>query len=223
MKRQIAIGRKKHSLNYALIVCNGELHKSLINKFTVLNKPQKQIEIIAADGASDFLYRYKIIPDIIIGDLDSISPAAKNFFTSKKVKIKCIVDQYKTDLEKCLGYAIDKGIKNISIVGFTGKRFDHSINNLSILKKFYRKADIKVYDNEFEYFFINKKIEIECKPGDVVSLIALPKAKGITTKGLKYPLNNETLEFGIMQGALNLAIYKTVSVEFKLGNLLLIK
>ena len=215
--------KKKRPVNHALIVCNGELHKSLINKFTKINRPQKQLEIIAADGASDFLYKNKIIPDIIIGDLDSISPAVKKFCANKKVKIKRIVDQYKTDLEKCLGYVIGKGIKNISIIGFSGKRFDHSINNLSILKKFCRKANIKVYDSEFEYFFINKKIEFECKSGDVISLIALPKATGIKTKGLKYTLTNGTLEFGIMQGALNSATGKIVRIEFKSGYLLLIK
>jgi len=218
-----AKGKKKLSLNRALIVCNGELQKSLINKFTVLNKPQKQLEIIAADGASDFLCKNKILPDVIIGDLDSISPSAKKYFTGKNVKIRRIIDQNRNDLEKCIGYAIDNGFIEISVVGFSGDRFDHTINNLSILKKFHRKANIKVYDRDFEYFFINKNIEFECKPGDVLSLIALPKAKGITTKGLKYPLNNETLEFGVKEGALNSAALKTVAIKYQKGYLLVIK
>jgi thiamine pyrophosphokinase len=221
VKRQKSKGNKMTFLRYALIVCNGALQKSLINK--LIKQPPGQLEIIAADGASDFLYFNKIIPDVIIGDLDSISPAAKKYFTAKKVKINLIVDQNRNDVEKCIGYAIGKGVKDISIVGFSGKRFDHTINNLSVLKKFHWKANIKVYEKGFEYFFINGKIEFNCKPGDIISLIALPKASGVKTKGLKYPLNYETLEFGGMQGTLNEALQNTVSIEFRSGALLLYK
>jgi len=206
----------------ALIICNGDLSKRLIQRFIKLYKPLKQV-IIAADGASDFLYRHKINPDYIVGDLDSLSTTAKKYFSSKKVLIKKVYDQYKNDLEKCIIFALNKGYKKISIVGLTGKRFDHTLNNFSILKKYSVKADIKAYDNDFEYCFIKKKIEFEYKKGEVVSLLALPKASGITTSGLKYPLKNRTLEFGGMQGALNTATGKIVKVEVKKGLLLIIK
>lgn len=214
---------KKNSFKNALIVLNGKLSYSLINKFTDLNKPRRQHVIIAADGASDFLFRHRIIPDVIIGDLDSISSAAKKNFTLKKVKIIKITDQYRNDLEKCLDFALSNGIKKISIVGFSGKRFDHTINNISILKKFSGKADLTVFERNFEYFFINKKIEFVCKPGDIVSLIALPLAAGITTKGLKYPLKNEILELGKREGALNTAISEKVKIRFTKGDLLVVK
>jgi len=217
-KEKINKGEKK----FALIVCNGELSKKLIQKIIDSTKPRKQM-IIAADGASDFLYRYNIIPDYIAGDLDSIAPIAKKYFTSKKVKIKKVYDQNKNDLEKCIILAFSKGYKNIRIAGLSGKRFDHSINNLSILKKYSNKAEIKCYDSDFEFYFIKKKAEFDYKIGEVVSLLALPKASGITTSGLKYPLKNGSLEFGGMQGTLNSANRKKVHVEFKQGYLLLFK
>jgi len=116
-----------------------------------------------------------------------------------------------------------KGYKKIAIVGLTGKRFDHTLNNLSILKKYSGKADIKVYDNNFEYYFIKKNTEFKYNVGDIISLLALPKASGITTSGLKYPLKNGTLEFGGMQGSLNTAISKNVRIEIKKGHLLIFK
>ncbi len=211
---------KKNYINKtALIICNGDLDNKLIQKII---KPRKQM-IIAADGASDFLYKHKIIPDFIIGDLDSISLTAKKYFSSQKVIIKEVYDQNKNDLEKCIIFALSKGYKKIVIVGLTGKRFDHTLNNLSILKKYSGKADIKACDNDFEYLFIKKKAEFEYKKGEVVSLIALPKASGITTSGLKYPLKNGTLEFGGMQGALNTAISRNVRIEIKKGYLLIFK
>jgi thiamine pyrophosphokinase len=179
--------------------------------------------MIAADGASDFLYKHKIIPDYIIGDLDSISPSAKKYFTNKNVTIKKVYDQYKNDLEKCILFALSKGQKKINITGLSGKRLDHTINNLSLLKKYCRKADIKCYDDDFEYYFIKKKTDFIYKIGKLVSLIALPKAGGITTKGLKYPLKNGKLEFGGFQGALNSAIKNVIRIEVKEGHLLVIK
>jgi thiamine pyrophosphokinase len=51
--------------------------------------------------------------------------------------------------------------------------------------------------------------------------MAMPTAKGITTKGLKYSLNNESLEFGVREGTLNKTSAKSISISFKSGNLLL--
>jgi len=85
-------------------------------------------------------------------------------------------------------FALSKKFNVINIVGFGGKRLDHTLNNLSILKKFYRKAKIKIYENGFVGEIIGKSAEFECRVGSVVSLIPLPKAIGVTTTGLKYPL-----------------------------------
>jgi thiamine pyrophosphokinase len=214
---------KEKSAKRALIICDGELKKRLINKFVNLNLHQKQLVIIAADGASNFLYKHKIIPDFIIGDLDSLSPAAKKYFSNKKVVIKKILDQYKNDFEKCLRFSIGRKLKQISIIGFAGKRFDHTLNNLSVLKKYYSKANIKVYDDKYEYFIISNNIEFNYKACEIVSIMALPKAEGVKTTGLKYHLNNETLEFGIREGALNSSSSNFVKIEMRKGHLLIVK
>lgn len=205
-----------------LIVCNGSLTKKLLNRFTN-NKLRSHYNIISCDGASDFLYRHKVFPDVIIGDMDGIEPKTLKYFKSKKVRIKTVEDQNQNDLEKALGFAISKKFNKVNIIGFVGKRFDHTINNLSILKKFYMKADIIVYDLNFEIRFIKKNIKLDCRIGDVVSIIPLFKASGIKTSGLKHPLKNESLEFGVREGALNEAVDKTVSVSFKNGHLLLLR
>lgn len=202
-----------------LIVCDGTLSKKLLDKFVKANEPRSMI-IISCDGASDFLIRNKVTPDYIIGDLDSITPKTLTYYKAKKVKIKKVVDQNKNDLEKALDLAIQKKFKNISIIGFTGKRFDHSLNNISILKRYSRKANIRVYDDEFVMMVISKAAELQCKVGDVVSLIPLPEAKGITTHGLKYPLKNESLILGKREGALNEAIDENVQIKINQGELL---
>lgn len=200
-----------------LIVCNGQLTKKELSQFTKFNKPRRAISIIACDGASDFLKSCGLIPNVIIGDLDSVNSQTLKYFSRRKVTIRKVVDQNKNDLEKAILFALSKKFNVINIVGFGGKRLDHTLNNLSILKKFYRKAKIKIYDNGFVGEIIGKSAEFECKVGDIISLIPLPKAVGVTTTGLKYPLKNGTLEFGVREGALNEAVEKNVTVKIKQG------
>lgn len=208
-------------LKECLIVCNGHFTKTELNRFTKLNKPRKVIDIIACDGASDFLKAHNILPDVIIGDFDSINPAALKYFSNKKVLIKKVIDQNKNDLEKAIIFALKKKYELIHIIGLTGKRLDHTLNNISVLKKYHKKADIRFYENGFTGRIISKKIEMKCRVGDTVSLIPLPKATGVTTSGLKYPLKNESLEFGVRSGALNEAVSKEVKINLRKGYLLI--
>ncbi len=203
-----------------LIVCNGKIYTSDLNKFTKLNKPRKVIDIIACDGASDFLVKEKITPDVVIGDMDSASAVTIRNITAAGVPVIKQSSQDKNDLEKSLDYALSEKYTEINVIGFTGKRFDHSLNNLSILLRYSVKTNLKMFDEKFRYYFVRGKFELACSIGAVVSLIPMPKASGVKTKGLKYPLDNESLKIGKREGALNEAISETVSVKVKKGALL---
>lgn len=208
-------------MSTCLIVCNGELSKKTLNKIIANNKPR--LQVISCDGASEFLRKCNLTPDYIVGDLDSITTSTLAFFKKKKSSIKKVVNQNKNDLEKALDLAISKKINKIIITGLTGKRFDHSLNNLSILKKYNRKAGITIYEKGFEMRLIKKSAEFAAKPGDIISLIPLPKASGVKTEGLKYKLNNETLDFGKREGALNEAVENNIKIWIAKGDLLIIK
>jgi thiamine pyrophosphokinase len=210
-------------MNTCLIICNGELSKRLLDKFLRLNKLRKQIKIICCDGASDFLHKHKITPDYIIGDFDSISKKTLIYFKQKKVTLKKILNQDLTDFEKALKFALTKKLKNIFVVGFSGGRIDHTVSNLSILKRYSRRANIKVYDDTFETSPVSKSIEFDYKKGEIVSLLALPKAVVIKTHGLKWKLNNESLELGKREGISNIATGNHVKIELRKGTLLVFK
>jgi thiamine pyrophosphokinase len=210
-------------MNNCLIVCNGELSKRLLDRFLNLKKLHPEFKIMSCDGASDFLYRFKVTPDYIIGDMDGISKKALNYFRKKKVVVKKIVNQNQNDLEKALRFALSKKIKNISIIGFAGKRLDHTLNNLSVIKKFSRKSRITMYDKDFEIRFAGKSEVLNTKKGEIISLIPLPVAKNVITSGLKYTLKNEKLEFGIRTGALNTASDNLVKINVREGNLLVLR
>lgn len=179
--------------------------------------------MIAADGASDFLYKHKLIPDYIIGDLDSVSPETLASLQKEKVIVKKIAEQEHNDFEKCIMFALYKEWKKITVIGYGGKRIDHTINNFSILKKYYNKCDIRFIDDEFEIFVIDRPIQFSCQPDNVISLQGFPKAEGINTSGLQYELNNVTLEYGVKEGALNKAVKDTVKISMRDGVLLVFR
>ncbi|MDQ3194257.1 MAG: thiamine diphosphokinase [Bacteroidota bacterium] len=179
--------------------------------------------IISADGASNYLKRFGVLPDLIIGDLDSISKSTFDYYIEKKVEIIKSADQDTTDFEKCLRYCIRKRLKHITVFGAISGRPDHTLNNFSVLERFYSRLNVKIISEEYETFFINKKISFRYKINETVSLLALPKAGGIVTSGLQYPLNNESLEFGVREGTLNKSTSKKVTVAFRSGSLLLFK
>lgn len=210
---------KRESLN-CLIVCNGDIDKKLLLKFL---KSNPKVIKISADGASNILQRHNITPDYIVGDLDSIKPSVLSYYKHAGVTVKNISEQEHTDFEKAIMLALSLKPKNITVIGYAGKRIDHTINNFSILKRYYKKANIRFLDSDFEVFYTNKPIEFKYRKGNIISFLGMPKAEGVKTYGLIYPLNNEPLEFGVREGILNEALSNKVRIEMKKGELLVFR
>jgi thiamine pyrophosphokinase len=202
----------------AIILLNGKIPFKILSKYY-----KKDIYLICADGASNDLKKHKIIPNIVIGDLDSAKKETLNYFRKKGVEIRKIIEQDTTDFEKSLLYSIENNFKKILIFGASSKRQDHTLNNYSVLKRYYEALDLKIIDNKFEIFFIDKIISFEYPKKKSISIMPFPIAKGITTKGLKYKLENEDLELGIREGTLNVSESKNIVIEFTSGDLLLFK
>lgn len=177
--------------------------------------------IICADGGANGFAKSGIVPNIILGDLDSITKANLNYFRKKGVEIRKISEQDTTDFEKSLFYILEHNLNNVIVFGAVSSRPDHTLNNFSILKRYYKILDIKMIDKEFEIFYVKNNVSFKSEPGKTVSFMAMPVAKGISTIGLKYALKDETLEFGIREGTLNKTSAKTINISFKSGNLLL--
>jgi len=177
--------------------------------------------IICADGGANGIVNSDIVPNIILGDLDSIKPKNLNYFKKKGVEIRKISEQDTTDFEKSLFYIIEHNLDNVIVFGAVSSRPDHTLNNFSIMKRYYKILNIKMIDKEFEIFYVKNTVSFKTEVGKTVSFMAMPTAKCITTKGLKYSLKNESLEFGIREGTLNKTSAKTINISFKTGHLLL--
>lgn len=178
--------------------------------------------LICADGGSNIALKYDIIPDIIIGDLDSINPDTYDFFYDK-CKIIKIKNQYSTDVEKCLMYAIKQKFVEAVLVGVTGDRLDHSFCNLGIVLKYFNKIKIKVIHEKSILEAVTGDVILKTIPGEIISLYGFDDKTKIKSYGLKYQLKNITLPFGKKDGTSNVALGKVVKLNIKNGKIFIVR
>ncbi|MCK5076521.1 MAG: thiamine diphosphokinase [Calditrichia bacterium] len=189
----------------------------------ILEKLLPEIEdsfIICADGGYLFAKKLPIKIDKIIGDLDTIKKA--NVVIPREVEIIEKPSQELNDFEKALIYLKGKGIKKIFLFGLTGERTDHVLANLSVLSRYIDDFSFEIYGQEAKVYFLTekkKKLVFKTKIGCQISLIPLPNAEEIYTSGLKYPLKNGALRWGIKEGSSNEAIDETVEIKIAIGQL----
>ena len=172
--------------------------------------------IICADGGYNHAEKMGIVPDVLVGDFDS----AKNF---EKVKDRIEYPKRKdfTDGELAVSYAVDNGYEDIVLIAMTGDRFDHSIADILLLEKC--KNGVLIDDNN-EIYLLKDKLSLNGKTGQTLSIIPIKdNAVGITTDGLEYPLNDETLYFGSSRGISNIMLADKCNITIKSGMALVIK
>lgn len=171
--------------------------------------------VCAIDGAYNHFEKNNIVPDLVTGDFDSIHTIPTN------VEVINTPDQNYTDFDKALMILKERGFFHIDVYGGSGKEHDHFLGNISTAIQWQNKLKITFFDDFGMYFFIEKHFKISNVENRTVSLIPLPLATNILTKGLKYPLKNEDLTFGERIGTRNKAAENTVEISFESGNLLI--
>lgn len=171
--------------------------------------------VCAIDGAYNYFESRKIIPDLVTGDFDSIHKIPTS------IEVINTPNQEYTDFEKALQILKHRGFYHVDVYGGSGKEHDHFLGNISTALQWKIGLNITFYDDFGKYFFIEDYIKVNNIKDRNISLIPLPIASGIITKGLLYPLNNETLTFGERIGTRNKACENEVQISVKDGDLLI--
>ena len=184
-----------------------------------IEKTQEDI-IIAADSGLRYCQRDNILPDIIIGDFDSLG-----FVPETESKIVLPVEKDDTDTSYAIKYAMEKGFREFVIFGATGgKRPDHTFANIALLS-FIAKNGCKgfIVDGDYTITAITDSVirfPAEMK-GDISVFSFDEKATGVTEKGLKYSLDNAVVENCNPVGVSNSFIGQESYVEVKDGTLII--
>ncbi|MEG6616329.1 thiamine diphosphokinase [Peptococcaceae bacterium 1198_IL3148] len=207
-----------------VILAGGE-----INNYQELKKVTLQADyIICADGGARHAYRMKVIPDVIIGDMDSLNPAILDYFKNKDIEIiRYPSEKDEVDTELAIRQGIKLGFKEMILLGATGGRLDHTLANIHLLIKAAQLAtQVKIVDEHHRLYLVTPQLatEINGVPGQIVSLIPLTeKVKGVYTQGLKWELHNGTFAVGNPFGVSNQLTSNQARIKISEGILLVIE
>ena len=179
MKRFFIISGGKIEDAFAKAVLNGVAEKT----------------VIAADSGMEFLRRNEIIPQIIIGDFDSVSSGTLEWFQKKDDiiwhKLNPVKDD--TDTESAIRLAISMGAELITVLGGTGSRLDHVLGNIELLGiglEAGAKIELLDANNRIRMTDCGMILKKEEQFGKYVSFFTVGgDVTGLTLRGFKYPLN----------------------------------
>lgn len=148
--------------------------------------------IIAADGGYTALSAAGIIPDLLVGDLDSIGTVPSNVPV-----ITFPPEKDMTDMALAMAEGIARGYRTFRLYGASGGREDHTYANLQLLGGASRQGfDCKMICPDFDVYAVtNGTLRLPIKqPGKTISVFCHGStATGVTLQGLKYPLRGATL------------------------------
>jgi thiamine pyrophosphokinase len=207
-----------------LIVLNGQfkLNKKELKKI-INNEDIKKI--IAVDGGAEVLKKMSLIPDLIIGDLDSISEKTLNFFKDKNVEInKYPSEKDETDSELAINYCKNNNLGDLIITAALGGRIDQELANINLLEYIKTKnLNAKIVDENIEISIIEKNKKFIDKKDYRLSLIPQTSVvKNTSISGCKYNLDNKSLYRHKTRGISNLITEKEAVVTIEKGLLIYI-
>ncbi len=208
----------------ALILANGELGDLAVirNRLAALTPAV----VIAADGGARHALDLRLHLDALVGDLDSISPDQAARFAEDGIQlIRRSAEKDETDLELALLHAFEGGANEAIVLGAAGGRLDMTVANVLLLlhPSLVRRRVSLWVGSQTAYLLHPPGGAIGGEAGDTVSLIPWGgDARGVTTHGLSFPLDDETLTSGPARGVSNRITTPPAGVDLASGALLVV-
>ncbi len=183
--------------------------------------------IVAADGGMRHVLAAGLLPDHVIGDLDSAPPEMRAPLESRGTRFHAHPPaKDETDLELALLWAAGTARSApasgaIAVLGALGGRPDQELANLLLLAlPQLAGLDVVIADDPWTVRLLRggETRQWPGRPGDTLSLLPLGgPAAGVTTAGLAYPLRRETLNFGPARGVSNAFVAENAAVTLNRG------
>lgn len=185
--------------------------------------------VLAADGGALKAEAAGVPVDLILGDGDSLDEAHQTRLRAAGARIRLVAPEKEmSDTELCLREALSLGATSVRIHGaLGGRRPEHGFANVALLAL----AELAVIDVAIEHGASMVRLvgaadgsgraDLAGRATDFLSLLPLaPGALGVTTQGLRYPLDDEDLDLGPSRGLSNELLGTDASVTIRRGRLL---
>lgn len=182
--------------------------------------------VVVADGGLDRAAALGLDVDIVVGDLDSVSPAALAKAEASGIRIvRHPVAKDATDLELALDEAALLGAQRVLVVASAGGRLDHLAASLVLLtSERYAALELDALVGDALVHVVRGERTLDGSRGELLTLLAIGgAAHGVTTSGLEYPLADETLDPGSTRGVSNVFVGGEAHVAVESGVLLAVR
>lgn len=205
-----------------LIFANGDL----VNEQWVRPFLESPTAVIAADGGAYHVLAANHVPDIVIGDLDSLDAQTEQELAAQGAHfVRFPVEKDETDLELALLYAAEHFPgEELLVFGVLGGRLDQTLANILLLAHPNLKGVmVRLVEEHQRAWLFREVTTIHGRVGDKLSLIPLGGDAQIqSTQGLKWPLQEDVLSFGPARGVSNLITAVPAEVRLRHGTVLCI-
>lgn len=215
-----------------IIVSGGSIDKMFALDFlknTVAEAGTQKVMLVAADKGYEFFLTEGITPDLAVGDFDSLSEKGKKALqTAEGMEVIYLKpEKDDSDTQSALNFAIERGAKQVAILGATGTRMDHMLANLGLFMMAKEKGiSISIVDanNYMKLIPSGTILERDSQFGTYVSFFPLGgDVEGLTLTGFKYGLDGyhlRTRDSGLTVS--NEIQEEKAEITYTKGNLLMI-
>jgi thiamine pyrophosphokinase len=184
--------------------------------------------IVAADGGAGWLAARGVTPHVVVGDLDSIEASLLHALEADGVTIeRHPADKDESDAQLAVARAVASGARRVIVLGVLGgQRLDHELSNLLMLTDpAWKSVDLRIVRDDTSVRAVSDggPLVLDGASGDIVTLLPIGDADGVTTDGLAYPLAGDTLRMGQSRGLSNVIASAPASVRLLAGTLLVVE
>lgn len=186
--------------------------------FGLCQEPDDSDYLIAADAGYKYCREYNLIPDLVLGDFDSLgdTPEHPNV-------VELPVEKDDTDMGYAIKIGAERGYRRFYIYGGTGgARPDHTMANLQLLEYLANRGCRGwLYAKDYVWTCIkNDSITVKGN-GDVSVFCPGGEAKGVSLDGLKYELDDAVINSEFPLGVSNFLSGGEAEISVKEGSLLI--
>ena len=174
--------------------------------------------VIAADGGYLHCREAGLVPDLLLGDFDSLDALPGDTAVERFP-----VDKDDTDSMLAMKLGLEKGFTTFHLYGGTGGRMDHTLANLQGLAYLARQgARGYLYDASYVFTALwNSSLDLPAREEGIFSVFALGEtARGVSILGGRYPLEGGELSPFFPLGVSNHFEGRPVRVSVEKGCLL---
>lgn len=174
----------------ALLVANG----APVPAAVLRELSRRARQTIALDGGCSHCRRSRVVPDVVLGDFDSVPASDLLWARSKSANVLKLSSQDRSDVQKGLDYARAQGCRAVALAAVGGTRLDHT---LAVLQAAEALRGFRLYLVSAETIALPMRgrttLELAMSAGSTCSWFALSAADGCTMSGVRWPFRNRGL------------------------------